>query len=225
VVAVTQSSLDEIRRRYPDMPADKFAVVPNGYDPVVFAGFLARSNPLPRMLITHVGTVYKTATPRFYFDALDAMSEQVRGQIETRFIGRISDDERALLESKRSNVKIMGFMPQAEALRTMETTDCLLLTMTNKISLPGKLFEYMASGKPILAITPKGSEVDRILQETGVGISSPPDDRAGIQAMINRALDGWLKNQPIVRRDEGRVRRYERPGLVQEYADIMTKLV
>jgi hypothetical protein len=107
----------------------------------------------------------------------------------------------------------------------METTDCLLLTMTNKISLPGKLFEYMASGKPILAITPKGSEVDRILQETGVGISSPPDDRAGIQAMINRALDGWLKNQPIVRRDEGRVRRYERPGLVQEYADIMTKLV
>jgi glycosyltransferase involved in cell wall biosynthesis len=225
VVAVNQSSRDEIRRRYPDQPEDKFVVVPNGYDPVAFAGFRARSNRLPRMLVTHVGTVYKTASPRFYLDALDALPEQVRDQIETRFIGRISDDERAPLESRRSNVKMLGFIPQAEALKTMEATDYLLLTMTNEISVPGKLFEYMASGKPILAVTPKGSEVDRILQETGTGICSAPDDRAGIQAMISRAFDGWQKKQPIMRRDEDRVRRYERPGLVQEYAALMTKLI
>lgn len=224
VVAVTESSRDEIRRRYPQVPDERFAVVPNGYDPFAFAEFRPKPNPLARMVVTHVGTVYKTATPRFYFAALDRLPEPVTGQIETRFIGRISDGERVQLEQQKSNVQILGFMPQAEALKTMETTDYLLLTMTNEISMPGKMFEYLASGKPILAITPKGSEVDRILQETGAGISAPPDDPAAIEAMLNRAFDAWEKKFPIVRRIEDRVRRYERGRLAQEYAGLMVNL-
>jgi glycosyltransferase involved in cell wall biosynthesis len=221
VVAVNESSRDEIRRRYPKQPDGKFVVVPNGYDPETFAGFLPRANQSPRMLVTHVGTVYKTASPRFYLDAADGLPEEIRGQIETRFVGRVADTERPLLEERPSKVTVAGFMPQAQALKYMEDTDYLLLTMTNDISVPGKLFEYMATGKPILAITSPGSEVDGILRETAAGISAPPDDPEAIRKMLLLAFDAWRNGKKLIEREGLPVQRYERPRLAEEYGRLI----
>jgi glycosyltransferase involved in cell wall biosynthesis len=223
VVAVNQSSRDEIRRRYPREPDRKFQVVSNGYDPEVFAAFEPRPNPLPRMLITHMGTLYKTASPRYFLDAMDRLPEEIRTKAETRFLGRVSDTERALLDNRKHLVNVMGFMPQAEALKWTEETDYLLLTMTNEISVPGKLFEYMATGKPILAVTPRGSEVDRILQHTGGGICAPPDDQEAILAMLTRAFNAWRTGTPLVGHRKEAVRCYERPRLAQEYARMINQ--
>ena len=73
----------------------------------------------------------------------------------------------ALLEGRRSQVNVLGFMPQQKAMQHVAETDYLLLTMTNDISLPGKLFEYLALGKPILPSAARRgsfphSEEDRI---------------------------------------------------------------
>ncbi len=221
VVAVNKSSRDEIRHRYADQPDRKFVVVPNGYDPELFAGFVPRSHQGPRMLITHVGTVYKTASPRFYLEAVDGLPEDVRAQIETRFIGRVSDSEKPLLEGRKGRVTTLGFMPQEQALKHMEDTDYLLLTMTNDISVPGKLFEYMATGKPILAITAAGNEVDRILRETSAGLTAPPDDLEAIRGMLLRAFAAWRDGKNLVEWASVQVQRYERPRLVKEYGQLI----
>lgn len=221
VVAVNRSSRDEIRKRYPAQPDAKFAVLPNGYDPESFAGFVPRRNESPRMLVTHVGTVYKTASPRFYLDAVDALPEEIRSRIETRFVGRIADSERAFLEGRRSTVTPLGFMRQAEALKYLEDTDYLLLTMTNDISVPGKLFEYMAAGKPILAVTAPGSEVDQILRDTGAGITAPPGDPQAMSEMLMRAFEAWRHRMPLVNGRRETVEAYERPRLVKEYGAMM----
>ena len=196
-------------------------MVPNGYDPEAFAGFLPRAHQLPRMLVTHVGTVYKTASPRFYLEAMDSLPEDIRAQIETRFIGRISDSEQPLMENRKSKVTALGFMPQEQALKYMEDTDYLLLTMTNDISVPGKLFEYMATGKPILAITAGGNEVDRILLETSAGLTAPPDDPAAIREMLLRAFDAWRSGKKLIERAGVKVQRYERPRLAEEYGRLI----
>ena len=224
VVAVNRSSRDEIRRRYPEQPDAKFVVVSNGYDPEVFAGFWPRRNSSPRMVVTHMGTVYKTASPRFYLDALDGLSEQIRDSIETRFVGRISADEQALLEGRKGRITVLGFRPQAEALKYMEDTDYLLLTMTNDISVPGKLFEYMATGKPVLAVTAPGSEVDQILRETASGLSAPPNDIAAIQKMLRRAFEAWRNGTRLVPETGEPVERYERLRLAEEYGRLMRSI-
>jgi glycosyltransferase involved in cell wall biosynthesis len=221
VVAVNESSRDEIRHRYPEQRDRKFVVVPNGYDPEAFAGFLPRANESSRMLVTHVGTVYKTASPRFYLDAADGLPEEIRAQMETRFIGRVADNERPLLENRPSKVTLLGFMPQAQALKYMEDTDYLLLTMTNDISVPGKLFEYMATGKTILAVTAPGSEVDRILRDTAAGISAPPDDPDAIRKMLLLAFDAWRSGKKLIERTGQPVQRYERPRLAEEYGRLI----
>jgi glycosyltransferase involved in cell wall biosynthesis len=223
VVAVNGSSRDEIRRRYPEQAERKFAVLPNGYDPEAFADFVPRRNESPRMLVTHVGTVYKTASPRFYLDAVDGLPENVRKHIETRFVGRISESESALMENRLSQVTALGFMPQEAALKYMEDTDYLLLTMTNDISVPGKLFEYMATGKPILTITAAGNEVDRILTETSAGIAAPPGDIEAVRAMLLRAFEAWRQGKKLIEPDILSIQRYERPRLVAEYTDMIRK--
>jgi glycosyltransferase involved in cell wall biosynthesis len=221
VVAVNRSSSVEIRKRYPDQPDKKFAVIPNGYDPAVFAGFLPRSHQSPHMVVSHVGTVYITASPRFYLDAVDALPDEIRSNIETRFVGRVADSENALMEGRRSKITVTGFIPQAEALKHMADTDYLLLTMTNDISVPGKVFEYMAAGKPILAVAAPGSEVDQILKETGAGLTAPPGDEDAIKAMLMRAYTAWRDRMELLQSDHASIRRYERPRLVEEYGDLM----
>jgi glycosyltransferase involved in cell wall biosynthesis len=221
VIAVNRSSRDEIRRRYPEQPEEKFAVIPNGYDPEAFAGFVPRASRSLRMLVTHVGTVYKTASPRFYLDAVDGLSAEVRDQIETRFVGRVAESERAVLQDRKSRVTEVGFLPQAEALKYMEDTDYLLLTMTNDISVPGKLFEYMATGKPILVLTEPASEVDQILRETGCGISAPPGNPRAIQQMLMQAFEAWRDGRRLVAARRMPVQRYERPRLAAEYGELM----
>jgi hypothetical protein len=103
----------------------------------------------------------------------------------------------------------------------MEDTDYLLLTMTNDISVPGKLFEYMATGKPILAVTEPGSEVDQILGETGCGISAPPGDPQAIEKMLMRAFEAWRDGRQLIRRGPVSVQRYERPRLAEEYGSLI----
>jgi glycosyltransferase involved in cell wall biosynthesis len=224
VVAVTRFSLREIRGRYPEQPDDKFLFLPNGYDPAAFADFTPQPHAGSDVIVTHVGTAYKTASPRYYLDALDGMDEQTRSRIETRFIGRIADSERHVFASRQSRVSLLGFMPQCEAVRQMEETDYLLLTMTNDISLPGKLFEYMATGKPILALSPPGGEVDRILRETGAGWCVPADNPEAIRGMIRKAcLRVWSGDSAFTTNWQA-IRRYERPKLTAEYGDAIREL-
>ena len=221
VVAVNQSSRDVIRQRYPLQPDSKFMVVPNGYDPEAFAGFVPRVQQSARMVVTHVGTVYKTASPHYYLDAVDALPEDIRNHIETRFVGRVSESELGCLQDRKSQVTLLGFLPQAEAVKYMEDTDYLLLTMTNDISVPGKLFEYMATGKPILAVAAPGSEVDQILQATATGITASPNDSNAIRRMLIRAFEAWRDHGKLIDREGEPVQRYERPRLAKEYGRLM----
>ena len=221
VVVVTPSMLEHIRARYPDQNSQKFAYIPNGYDPKSFAGFQPRPHPEQKVIVSHVGTVYSASSPRYYLDALDEMPEHLRSSVETRFIGRIADAEKPILASRKSKIECFGLMPQQQALRQMEETDGLLLVMTDGASLTGKLFEYLAAGKFILAIAPPDGEVARILRETGAGGCASPDDRAGIQALIRNAIENARDGRNGFNPNRDAIRKYERPRLAAEYGRLI----
>jgi len=225
VIAVTRSSLREIRGRYPEQPDSKFVFPPKGCDPETFQGFEPRAHGIGgRMLVTHMGTAYRTASPSFYLDALDTVAPEIRSAIETRFIGRVAETETEIFENRASAVKLLGFMPQSQALKLTEESDYLLLTMTNEFSLPGKLFEYLATGKPVLALSPRGGEVDEILKETGGGWCVEHTDRAAIQRMIAEAHEALVTGKRPFESNREAIRRYERPRLTAELAALIQSL-
>src|ERR1017187_6437831 len=223
VVAVTESSLQEIRNRYPEQPGAKFVCVHNGYDPEVVNPFPPRRRGDDKVIVTHVGTVYKTASPQYYLDALDALPEEIRSRFETRFIGRNSEDLREILQNRKSEIRILGFMAQKQALEHVAETDYLLLTMTNDISLPGKLFEYLAMGRPILALSRSQGEVRRILETTRTGWCEDFNDQAAIQSMLRRAAGQGSAGLPFAP-DWTAIRRFERPVLTKRYGDLIRSL-
>jgi glycosyltransferase involved in cell wall biosynthesis len=216
VVAVTETSLAAIRNRYPEQPDSKFALIYNGYDPTVIAPSAPVQDRSGKVVVVHMGTVYKTASPKYYLDALDELPESVRSRFETRFIGRIADDQAGVLENRRSDVRLLGFLPQAEAVKQVAAADFLLLTMTNAISLPGKLFEYLALGKPVLALAAKNSEVNRILAAAGGGLCADFRDAAEIRSILTRIATGTVGEfHPAW----DVIRGFERPRLVAAYGN------
>lgn len=218
VVSVTPSIVDELRERYSHQPAAKFVCIPNGYDPAMFRNFHDRTHDGDKVVVTYVGTVYKATSPRCYFEALDSLPASLRDRIETRFIGRIAEDEQALLQS-RPGVKVLGYVPQSEALRHMEETDYLLLVMRDPTGVTGKIYEYLATGKPVLAFSPPGGEVDQTLHETGGGWCVDPEDGESVLACLRSLAAGDLKASFRPKREA--ILRYERPRLAGEFAEII----
>ena len=193
VTAVTPAQRDAIRNRYPQEPDEKFFCVPNGYDPEQYAAFRWTPRRGRKMLITYFGSAYTSVpySPRDYLETVDNLPEALRDRIETRFIGRVSHEARPLLENRRHTVTQLGFLPQQEAILRLQDSDYLLLVIGEASSHAGKLFDYLASGIPILGITPRGGEAARILDATRCGRYARTGDREDIERMIRQALSDF----------------------------------
>lgn len=222
VVTVTPPWRDRLRDRYPAQHAAKFLCIPNGFDPDSFRGFQRRPPPLPPLIVTYLGTLYANPvySPRPYLDALEQMPPSWRDKIETRFIGRVSADAAPLFAGRRARILQTGFLPQREAFRQLEQSHCLLLLVGASTVHSGKLFEYLATGIPILAITPRGSEVERVLVETRGGWCAAPDDPEAIGRALQE-IYGSSSGQPGARPfapDPDSVAAYSRERLTLELA-------
>jgi glycosyltransferase involved in cell wall biosynthesis len=221
IVAATHSAIQEIRLRYPSEPADKFAVVHNGYDPLAFASFHSKQRCDSRIVITYTGTIYAPSQPDCYLAALDALPGELAKRVETRIIGHIEDPKVREILSRRPSIRLHKFLPQKELFQQMEHTDYLLLIWNDKINIPGKLFEYMATGKPILALTIPGGEAWRMIKATGSGWCADLTNREETAGLLRAAADGTLVcGKALVPKWEA-IRRFERPRLVAEYGDVI----
>jgi len=225
VISVTDMSLATIRKRYPEQPDAKFHRIANGYDPAAFTGFKARGNGAPKLIVTHMGTAYLNSSPRYYAAALNGLPQDVRDGILTRFVGRVEDTEKEFLQGTKSEIQLLGFMPQKKALGYLEDTDYVLMTMTDKISMPGKAYEYLATGKPFLTIAAPDSEVGNFIRQTEAGYCADPDNVEEIRAMLLKAFEGKRQGLTPPAPKASVVAQYARPQLVQQFADLLNKTI
>lgn len=222
VVVVTDTMLNDYRARYPSEPGKKFICIPNGYDPELFDHLETGPAPSQDIIVTYAGTVYSASSARYYLDALDSLPAEIRSSFHTRFVGRITHDEESHFHGRQSVIQKVGFLPQHETIRMMAASDYLLVTMTDAASLTGKLFEYLATGRPILAVAPENGEIARILRATAGGWCAAPEDRAGIRDMLIRAYE-FKRNGSAFLPNSEEIRRYERPRLVAQFRALLTR--
>ena len=90
-------------------------------------------------------------------------------------------------------VRTVGELPRAEALRLQREANALLLITSHESSIAtGKLYEYLAAGRPILALA-GDNEAASIVAETGTGTSVPPDDVPAIRRALAAVASGELE--------------------------------
>jgi glycosyltransferase involved in cell wall biosynthesis len=121
-----------------------------------------------------------------------ARSPELRDVLELHLAGVMTDADREV--ATRCPVTLHGYMNHATSISLMRTADLLFLPMQNlplgvrATIVPGKTYEYLASGSPILAAVPDGDARD-ILDEAGSATLVRPDDVEGIAAGIMNALE------------------------------------
>lgn len=230
VVCVTEAAVRELRNRYPNIPPDRFVCIPNGYDrpvPQTSQNLPEATSGAP-VTLTYIGTVYGSTDPKPVVEAILSLSEQVRRRLRLRFIGHIESPQLrdTLLRLSESGVQLelIGFVPQAEALSYIERTDYLLLITHDPINVAAKLYDYLSSGRPILAAVHPTGDVRRILEDTRAGWSASIHDVNKIAALISHAVQQGPELAAGFHPDTEAISRYHRRPLAARYAKLLKTL-
>jgi glycosyltransferase involved in cell wall biosynthesis len=228
VIGVTQPIAADAGNRL----AAHAAYVPNGWDPAAGA---AHSTPESqnggvrlkhdRVNVVHTGTLSGTRgrDPRPVFEALRRLAvgapDSAR-RLRLVLAGTLSAVEQRLLNELdlAGAVQHLGSLSKDRALALQREADVLLLltSPTHVSDATGKFFEYLAAGRPILALA-SGNDAARIVAETGVGVTVHPLDVDGIARALQAAAEGTL----AASHDPSGLARYSYPQLAAEVAELI----
>jgi glycosyltransferase involved in cell wall biosynthesis len=176
--------------------------VTNGYDPQLDAAAeLATLPPLPedRRLIVHTGALSgpRGRDARPLLEALQRLLDEP--EVGSRLLlvqaGPTLPADEPLLAvlRKRGLALTFGVVPRPVAIALQRRAAVLVLLTSDEVSQStGKLYEYLAAGRPILALAAE-NEAARIVKETVTGVSVPPDDVDAIAAALRSAAAGELE--------------------------------
>jgi glycosyltransferase involved in cell wall biosynthesis len=207
-------------------PKGVVRTIANGCDFDDFAGLeYVRA---PRFRITHAGSFFGRRDPRPFLQALHDSGLDV----VARFVGdfRASDREWASSLGLGDRLELVPYAPHAESLRLQRDSEALLLLVPDADGrgrgvLSGKVFEYLAAERPILAAVPPDGAAASLIRETGAGVVVAPDDVGGIrnalETMHARYLDGGL---PAVVLPEKTRRSFSRRARAEETADLLREI-
>jgi len=234
VVCVTEQHAEAMRRVYVGLPPEKFTTIPNGFDGGEWTGLEAgavASAARPYFVITYSGQLFRGRDPSPVFRALRALVEA--GDIDaTRVRVEIvgwSDlgRERPVAEMAKECgladcVVVCGPLSRSEALRTLTRSNLLLLLAAGLTAqVPGKTYEYLRAGRPILALTGSGAVAD-LLRATGGASVVDPQDVAGIAQAIREAYRRWSEGRPLPGAAPDLVARYDRRVLAERFAELFS---
>ncbi len=230
VIAVTRAAREQMIGRYPQEPPDKFVYLPNGFDDELtakldftreVAGDAAR---IPdRLVLTYIGSVYASTDPGTLVEAVLSLSESMRSRFLFRFIGHIEEERsRELLSRLGPAIELRGFMPQNEALASMRETDYLLLISHDPVNVSAKFYDYLAGGKPILALVDPAGDIHKLIVETGSGIPA----NISSSASIAEALCALIMDAPSRQsRNTDVIAMYRRSVIARQLASLCGRVV
>ncbi len=178
--------------------------VPNGWDPRAEAGLAVAQRPaLDRRFVNVVYTGTMGGAPgrgpKPLFDALDALRRNhpdAADRLRIVLAGRLDAAEKKLLAglAPSAGVVHLGYLSRGQAASLQRDADALLLLTSpgHATHATGKLYEYLAAGRPIIALA-HGNEAARIVSETGTGTTVAPDDPQAIAWALLAAVNGDLE--------------------------------
>ncbi len=185
VICNTRPAMEAYRRLYPELPAEKFTTLPNGFDVTDFPADEGEVAPRVRneIRMSYVGSLYGGRDPRPLFRAVRAATEPGRGAgMKFRIQFWTGTDELARAYAREAGVEDMvdvhKLVPHREAIAAMRASDVLLVigaSDTDELHVPGKLFEYVYCRKPVLALVEPGAISD-LIDEYQLGLWARPAD-------------------------------------------------
>ncbi len=224
IVAVSEAIAEETRAIE---PRGRVVTIANGSDFDDFAGLpYSRGD---RFRLTHAGSFFGKRDPKPF---LRALAESGLEDITVRFVGDFRPGDREFVESLGlgDRVEVIDYVPRRESLRLQRDSDALLLLIPEaggrgRGVLSGKVFEYLAAERPVLAVVPPDGAAAELVRETGAGVVAGPDDVPGIRDALlelhSRWREGGLNGTPLTPEWRDKLSRASR---VEELAELLESL-
>ena len=205
-------------------------VIPNGFDPADFDDVEA-SPPADAFILSHIGNLNEARNPAALWQALSRLDvAATMPKLRIEFVGNV---EPAVLASAErygfgDRLRLLPYVPHADAVRRMKSATMLLLSI-NRVRgaegiVTGKVYEYVASGRPILGIGPPDGDAARVLRDSGAGTLFDFDDAAGIAAWLKNMYEDWEAGRPLPGAAEDAARRYSRRTQAEELAALLGRV-
>jgi glycosyltransferase involved in cell wall biosynthesis len=224
IVCVSEAIADELRERN---PAGEVAMISNGSDFDDFAGL--ERHPSDRFRITHAGSFFGKRDPRPF---LTALKQSGLDDVVVRFLGDFRSTDREWAEEQQlgDRLELIPYAPRRRSLELQRDSEALLLLIPDaggrgRGVLSGKVFEYLAAERPILAAVPPDGAAADLIRSAEAGVVAGPEDVGALTSALRelhaRWRDGTLGDTNLS--DEWR-RKVSRRTRVEELAALLEKL-
>ncbi len=200
------------------------AVITNGYD----TENVEKQTLDTKFSLAHIGSFLSERNPLILWESLVELLHEIpdfKSHLEIKLIGAVSQEvlETITQFALNSYLNNLGYVSHTEAIAHQRKSQVLLLIEINsedtKSIIPGKLFEYMVSNRPIIAIGPNGSDFAAIITETNTGVFFNYSEKMKLKSIIldfyNQFLEEKLKANGIG------LQRYSRKNLTKELVKLI----
>ncbi|GAB3217518.1 glycosyltransferase family 4 protein [Algoriphagus aestuariicola] len=202
----------------------KIKLLTNGYDPADLpVGFSPRQKKENELHLVYSGVIDSIRNP---IPLLKALKEEFTGtgeKVKLTFVGNVSESVREYVRENEwlaSRVEFPGYVSHSEVFGYYAAADVLVLILTNtknaQGNIPGKLFEYLAAGVPVLALGDPQGDSAKILTEAGGGEVIRHEDFVKIQIALRKLMDGDGESK-----SDAKIDRFSRRALAHDLAEIL----
>ena len=226
-----EDSLTEVYQKQFDLPKERIASITNGYDEDDFSTIIVPEKQTEKFTINYSGLLYtqqRSIEP--VLKVLQQLFKEKKVDPENIVFRIVGDSDQDNLRAMKQyglggNIVYTGYISHQEALQSNLDANILLLLVGDeekyKPVYTGKIFDYLRSGRPILALAPKGGVVDKVLRESGHGKAFLSTQTGKIKNMILQEYQKWEAGKTPELLHSPQIEKFERKVLTKQLAQIL----
>ena len=218
-----------------NLKGDNFYVIPNGYDVEDFADYNTEKPTNSKLTLVYTGALYGRRKPDTFFEAIKELKQEGKidgSKIRVRLIGNYHKDKlQAQIDSYglTEQIEIVGYVPHNECIRCQLEADVLVLIegcgRGSDAFYTGKIFEYMNTGRPVLAVLPEKGAAADLVRESKIGVVAHTENVEAIKSALKGYYDSWSEGKLEFAPDRSVIERFERKELTCKLAEVFDSLM
>lgn len=212
------------KKEFHDITNKPIAIITNGYDDEP----LDKVSLDSKFTLAHIGSLLSKRNPEVLWQVLSEIIKEnipFAKDFQLNFIGAVSKNVLESIEyyDLSNYINNVGYVSHKESITYQKKAQVLLLieidSEDTKCIIPGKLFEYMVSNRPIIALGPKGSDVENIIQQTNTGNYFYYDDYKSLKSIILTHYEAF-QNKTLQSQAIG-LQKYHRKSLTKSLSKLL----
>ncbi len=231
IVTVSEPMTKGLEKNLDETQKQKFITITNGFANDSFKAVKKTKSIKSILVFVYTGSFYGQRNGDVFFKALSSLIKKKRipkKKVKVYMIGDVGD-----LNLRRFGlnkvVEVKGYLNHKNSINYLAKSDVLLLFINagaGKASLTGKIFEYIASSKPIFALVPENGEAANLIQQTRTGVVvGITSSSSKIEAELLKVYKQWEKKELKINPDWELIFNYEQQKLTKRLVGVFNQCV